>query len=222
MDTLYTALETGLRLLSPFMPFLTEELWQRLPPRPGESFESITVALYPEHDPSFDDAKSENAYELVLGCSKGIRSLLSDYAVKDQGLVHIAPLNEASYFTAHSHLSAIQSLCGKTPVVIKIMKVDEPQPQSCAVFPFSADANVYLDISGRVQDTAKEVAKLEASIKTAKHDLDDLFKFRTELDKVQAKDVTNTMRSADRRKQDIVARLRALEDVTADFKAAIL
>jgi valyl-tRNA synthetase len=220
MDTLYTALETGLRLLSPFMPFLTEEMWQRLPRRPGESFRSITVAHYPEHEPSFDDPKSETAYELILGCSKGIRSLLSDYAIKDQGLVYIAPLNEESYLTAHSHLSAIQSLCGKIPVFIKIMKVDEPRPQFCAVFPCSVDANVYLEISDRVHDTAKEVAKLEASIEAARHDLDDVVKFCTELGKVQDKEVADTIRAADRRKQVIEARLRALQDVVADFKAA--
>jgi valyl-tRNA synthetase len=134
MDTLYTALETGLRLLSPFMPFLTEELWQRLPRRPGEDFKSITIAQYPEYESAFNDAKSETAYELILGCSKGIRSLLSDYAVKNQVLVHIAPLNEESYLTAHSHLSDIQSLCGKTPIVMKIMNVGEPRPSSCADF----------------------------------------------------------------------------------------
>ncbi len=38
------ALDTGLRLLHPFMPFVTEELWQRLP-RPGKQPPSIMVGL---------------------------------------------------------------------------------------------------------------------------------------------------------------------------------
>ncbi|KAL4930928.1 uncharacterized protein BDV17DRAFT_289352 [Aspergillus undulatus] len=79
MDTLYTALESGLRMLVPFMPFLTEELWQRLLRRPGDNAEtaSITIAKYPEYDPAFEDRGSEAAYELVLGCARGIRSLVT-------------------------------------------------------------------------------------------------------------------------------------------------
>jgi valyl-tRNA synthetase len=44
METLYTALEGALRLIHPFMPFLSEELWQRLPKRPGDKTPSITIA----------------------------------------------------------------------------------------------------------------------------------------------------------------------------------
>lgn len=43
---LYTCLDLGLRLLSPFMPFITEELFQRLP-RKDLSIPSICVAAYP-------------------------------------------------------------------------------------------------------------------------------------------------------------------------------
>lgn len=46
-QALYTALEAGLRLLHPFMPFVTEELWQRLPRRAGDAPRSIMVAHYP-------------------------------------------------------------------------------------------------------------------------------------------------------------------------------
>lgn len=46
-NTLYTCLDQGLRLLSPFMPFVTEELWQRLPRRPNDSTASITISRFP-------------------------------------------------------------------------------------------------------------------------------------------------------------------------------
>jgi valyl-tRNA synthetase len=48
-QTLYTCLDHGLRLLHPFMPFVTEELWQRLPRRPEDATPSIMVAAYPVH-----------------------------------------------------------------------------------------------------------------------------------------------------------------------------
>ena len=47
-DTLWFCLDNGLRLLHPFMPFVTEELWQRLPsPRECERAESIMICDYP-------------------------------------------------------------------------------------------------------------------------------------------------------------------------------
>ena len=46
-QTLYTCLDHGLRLLHPFMPFVTEELWQRLPRRPNDATPSIMVSRYP-------------------------------------------------------------------------------------------------------------------------------------------------------------------------------
>lgn len=46
-QTLYTCLDHGLRLLHPFMPFVTEELWQRLPRRPNDSTPSIMVSAFP-------------------------------------------------------------------------------------------------------------------------------------------------------------------------------
>lgn len=48
-DTLWVCLDNGLRLLHPFMPFVTEELWQRLPQALGSCSrkESIMIAEYP-------------------------------------------------------------------------------------------------------------------------------------------------------------------------------
>lgn len=45
-QTLHTCLDYGLRLLHPFMPFVTEELWQRLPKR-STDLASIMISQYP-------------------------------------------------------------------------------------------------------------------------------------------------------------------------------
>jgi valyl-tRNA synthetase len=85
VETLYTALEGALTMIHPYMPFLTEELWQRLPRRPDDETPSIVLAKYPVYDASMDDPASEEAYELVLGISKGVRSLMAEYSLKDEG-----------------------------------------------------------------------------------------------------------------------------------------
>jgi valyl-tRNA synthetase len=82
-DTLYTAIDGALTMIHPFMPFLSEELWQRLPRRQGDKTPSITIAAYPQYDAKLDDKTSEENYELVLGCSKGIRSLISEYKINE-------------------------------------------------------------------------------------------------------------------------------------------
>merc|ERR1719348_2788424 len=47
-NVLYTALHTGLLLISPFMPFLSEELFQRLPQRTENEPPSVCITAYPE------------------------------------------------------------------------------------------------------------------------------------------------------------------------------
>lgn len=77
-NTLYTALEGGLTMLHPYIPFLTEELWQRLPRRPDDKCPTISRAAYPQYQPEMDDPESADQYELVIGCSAGIRSLTAE------------------------------------------------------------------------------------------------------------------------------------------------
>ncbi|TAQ85259.1 hypothetical protein B7494_g6418 [Chlorociboria aeruginascens] len=191
MDTLYTTLETGLRLVSPFMPFLTDELWQRLPRRPGDNTSSITIAEYPKYDPSLHDPASEVAWELVLGCSRGIRSLLADYAVKDKGVVHIVLLNQISLRT--SSFLAVQ------------------------FFLFPLTPTFYLQVKGYIQDAAKEVERIKAKVDEARREQVDIDAIQAELNKVQDKDVTDATQSAKGRKRNVEARLKALQQTVLMF-----
>jgi valyl-tRNA synthetase len=68
---LLTVLDRSLRLLHPFMPFITEEIWQKL----GPSEPSIMIAAYPKDDPSLDDAEAERVIEIVQGIITTVRNL---------------------------------------------------------------------------------------------------------------------------------------------------
>lgn len=83
-DTLYTALEGALLLMHPFMPFVTEELWQRLPRRLEDTNPTIIKAAYPRYVEELDNPKAEEAYDLAFSVTKIIRSMQAEYGVKDQ------------------------------------------------------------------------------------------------------------------------------------------
>lgn len=165
-DTLYTALDGALTMIHPFMPFLTEELWQRLPRRPDDSTKSIVRAAYPEYDQSLDDQQSERAYELLLGCSKGIRSLLQEYSIKADGKAYVQPLNEGALKTASAETAAIKTLSGKVLAELLVLKPNQNVPAGCAVYPVSADAYVFLQIKDKV-DAGAEVDKIKPKMQKA-------------------------------------------------------
>lgn len=72
-------------MIHPFIPFLTEELWQRLPRRSGDSTKSIMIAPYPQFNPSLEDLAASREYDIILGCSRGVRSLKAEYSIKENG-----------------------------------------------------------------------------------------------------------------------------------------
>lgn len=80
IETLYVCLDTGFRLLHPLMPFLTEELWQRLAGHRAEDKpESLVVAPYPRDWRAFWDETAKSEMSLVLDTVREIRATLSKY-----------------------------------------------------------------------------------------------------------------------------------------------
>src|SRR5213078_3551656 len=70
--TLVTVLEATLRLLHPLMPFVTEELWQRLP-RDKRAPDSIMIADYPKASRRLHDAEAERDMAAVMDVVTAIR-----------------------------------------------------------------------------------------------------------------------------------------------------
>ncbi|KAF1997617.1 valyl-tRNA synthetase-like protein [Amniculicola lignicola CBS 123094] len=158
-QTLYTAIEGGLLMIHPFMPFLTEELWQRLPRREGDKTRSITVATYPQYIKEFDDETAEAEYELLVDTSQAIRSVTAEYGFKD-GNVFVQPLDDTTHkvLTSPTSLPSLRSLGGKFNPLITILSPSDPAPTGCAVHSVGSQATVFLDIKGKI-DIEKEIAK---------------------------------------------------------------
>jgi valyl-tRNA synthetase len=76
-QTLHFVLEGTLRALHPFMPFITEEIWQRLP----GAGESIMVAQWPESDPAWRDEEAEGQMEALMQVVVAARKLRADQMV---------------------------------------------------------------------------------------------------------------------------------------------
>ncbi|KAK4122011.1 hypothetical protein N657DRAFT_635452 [Parathielavia appendiculata] len=169
LQTLYSALDGALVLSHPFLPFITEELWQRLPRRPGNETRSIMLAKYPEWDQQFDKPEAEAAYDIVLGCSKGIRSLMAEYApTKDvEAKIFIQGHDEASYKTVSEEKSSIRSLSGKGAMIIEIISPDHSRPAGCVAFPVSSAVSVFIHVKGRV-DLDEEIAKATKKLEKAR------------------------------------------------------
>jgi valyl-tRNA synthetase len=61
--------------MHPFMPFVTEELFQRLGRRPGQEVDSIVVAKYPVENAAYNFPEAEKSFDTVFEVVKTIRSL---------------------------------------------------------------------------------------------------------------------------------------------------
>jgi valyl-tRNA synthetase len=85
LPTLAHILETTLRLLHPFMPFITEEIWQNLslclPPEEDRP-PSIMVAPYPSPDEKAIDAEAERELESIIEIVRSIRNARAQFKVE--------------------------------------------------------------------------------------------------------------------------------------------
>ncbi|BBA34238.1 valyl-tRNA synthetase [Methylocaldum marinum] len=82
-QTLVHVLETILRLAHPLMPFITEEIWQRVAPLAGKHGVSVILQGYPESDENWIDPESTAEMEWVMNVILGVRRI--------RGEMNIAP-----------------------------------------------------------------------------------------------------------------------------------
>ncbi|KAK0703065.1 tRNA synthetases class I-domain-containing protein [Lasiosphaeria miniovina] len=166
-QTLYRTLDIALRLLHPFLPFITEELWQRLPRGKDDSKPSVMLALYPTHDAELEFVSDAEVYELGLQCAGGLRSLASDYNIRSDGRAFIKIGTADGLAKVSAQLPAIKTLCGKGIAEVNLLGPDADEaskPSGCAVYVVSADIAVLLQVSGQITDIDAEIKKITTKL----------------------------------------------------------
>ncbi|MFC1901380.1 valine--tRNA ligase [Chloroflexota bacterium] len=112
LPVLMSVLETSLRLLHPYMPFITEELWQHLKKYiTWMDTESIMVAAYPEADGTALDPEAEDGMEAIIEIIRSIRNVRAEKKVESGRWVEVQIHAGASLRPAIApYTGAVQSL----------------------------------------------------------------------------------------------------------------
>jgi valyl-tRNA synthetase len=180
MPVLIHVLETSLRLLHPFMPFVTEELWQNLRkrlPSGWQASESIMVAAYPQPDETAIDPESERVMESMIEIIHSIRNARAQYKVESTRWIEAQVYGGKLTPTIASYSQAIQTLARARPViflegrreasagedtVVLVLKESE------VVIPRGSMADVEAErkrLQKEIEQTQAEVARLEVRLK---------------------------------------------------------
>jgi valyl-tRNA synthetase len=107
--TLLEVLETTLRLLHPFMPFITEEIWQRLP-KGRSAPESIMIARYPRMQKRHRDVSAEADIWPVMAVISGIRNIRSEFQIPPARALSVVIKPTSGGEALGSELAAIGAL----------------------------------------------------------------------------------------------------------------
>jgi valyl-tRNA synthetase len=174
--TLLEILEAILRLLHPLMPFITEEIWQRVGPLAGKRGTSIMQQPFPEPDDSLRDPHAEKELWTLQELSVGIRSLRSDWSVPPAERLQVWYENptaaDRELFEASA--SAVCKLTGLQEFR-ELRKVDSTERAAKLSV---GDRSIYvqratrIDVEAELARIAKQRSKLERELALATAKLD--------------------------------------------------
>src|SRR5262245_5798147 len=154
--TLVTVLETTLRLLHPSMPFITEDIWRRLP----HAGESIMIAPYPRATPALVSPDAERAMSLLMQTVTAIRNIRGEMRISPaQSLtvtVKAAPADEPLL----REYTALVDTLARARVTVD-PAATRPRASALGV---AGQSELYVELAGLV-DLAAERQRLDKEIK---------------------------------------------------------
>ena len=171
-QTLSYVLDRSLRLLHPYMPYVTEEIWQRLP----HQSEALIVAQWPTTGALF--RAEHEQFEAIKEATRLVRNARAEHNV-DPGRSIAALVYPGSLDTAfRSAQREFQFLSRIEPDEFSLVSGDPEPPHGSAISIVSGGASIYLPLSGMVdveaerQRLTKELANAQEEVGRANAMLD--------------------------------------------------
>lgn len=161
IGVLWFVLQNTLILLHPFIPFVTEEIWHKLPGTEG----SIMKAVFPLDSPDdacyFHDQEAESTMELITGIISGIRNVRGEMNIPPSSLLDVSVQSQdtTTRETIKKHLDIIINLAGLKNLTVE-QAGEKPKAAATAIVGNSA---IFVSLEGII-DFVKERKRLEKEI----------------------------------------------------------
>lgn len=147
-------LRSALELLHPFMPFITEEIWQKLP----HDGETIVLAPYPDFEEAFDDQDAAADMGMMIDMIKALRNLRAEMKVPlGQKAKVILAADEREKEIISENAGYLDKMAAIDEVEFIAMNDEAPKGAAAAIL---GNIRIYLPLAGLI-DMDKEKARLE-------------------------------------------------------------
>ena len=160
-DMLVYIMSNTLKLLHPFMPFITEEIWQTLP----HNGESIMISDWPVYKEEFDFSVEEQEMDRIMEAVRAIRNRRAE--------MNVPPSKKAKYFIATAYKDTFE----KAGIFMQRLascseaEVGDSFEIDGAVCIVTADAKIYIPL-GELVDFDQEIARLNKEKEKVLKDLE--------------------------------------------------
>lgn len=195
-------LDQILRLLHPIMPFVTEEIWSKLP----HTGDSLVVAAYPEVQPEWSDEKAAQGMEVLKELIRSVRNIRAEVNTPlSKPITLLIQTNDVeieSFLITNKNY--IERFCNPEELVIS-NTLEAPELAMSAIL---SGATIYLPLAGLI-NIEEEISRLEK----------ELAKFNQEVKRVQGK-LANE-RFVANAPEEVVAQERAKEADYLDKQKAV-
>ena len=160
-DMLVYIMSNTLKLLHPFMPFITEEIWQTLP----HDGESIMISEWPVYKDEYDFSVEEQEMDRIMEAVRAIRNRRAE--------MNVPPSKKAKYYIATAHKDTFEKAgifmqrlasCSEAEIGDSF-EIDD------AVCIVTTDAKIYIPL-GELVDFEKEIARLNKEKEKVLKDLE--------------------------------------------------